>query len=145
MEENIKHKGWFGRNWKWAVPTGGCLVIILLFVAFAGSLIFGVSSLFKGSDPYKTAVSIAASNPQVINALGEPIEENGIAKGSINYTNGEGHCNLEIPIKGPNGKAIVFVIAYKLSEHWEYKVLEVSFSETGEIIQLQPSGNILDQ
>jgi hypothetical protein len=28
MEENITQQNWFNRNWKWAVPTGGCLLII---------------------------------------------------------------------------------------------------------------------
>ncbi len=145
MEENIAHQNWFNRNWKWAVPTGGCLLVIILFIVFAGSMIFGVSTLFKGAEPYKTALSFASSNELVIDAIGEPIEENGISKGSVNYTNGEGHCNLEIPIEGPKGKAIIFVVADKFGENWEYKVLEVNVSETGEIIQLQTPENKLDQ
>jgi len=145
MEENIPHQNWFNRNWKWAVPTGGCLLVIILFIVFAGSMIFGVSTLFKGAEPYKKALSYASSNELVIDALGEPIEENGISKGSVNYTNGEGHCNLEIPIKGPKGQAIIFVVADKFEENWEYKLLEVNVSETGEIIQLQTPENKLDQ
>jgi hypothetical protein len=136
MEENVPHQNWFNRNWKWAVPTGGCLLIIILFIVFAGSMILGVSSLFTGSEPYKDSLSIAKSSELVIKVLGKPIEEDGIAKGSVNYTNGEGHCNLEIPLKGPNGKAILYVVADKYNEDWEYKVMELELSETGELIPL---------
>lgn len=136
MEENAPRQNWFNRNWKWAVPTGGCLLIIILFIVFAGSMILGVSSLFTGSEPYKEALISAQSNELVIAALGEPIEEDGIAKGSVNYTNGEGHCNLEIPLKGPKGKAILSVVADKHEDDWDYKVMELELSETGELIPL---------
>lgn len=136
MEENVPRQNWFNRNWKWAVPTGGCLLIIILFIVFAGSMILGVSSLFTGSEPYKEALLSAQSSEVVIKAMGEPIEEDGIAKGSVNYTNGEGHFNLEIPLKGPKGKAILFVVADKYDGDWEYKVMELELSETGELIPL---------
>ena len=136
MEENIPHQNWFNRNWKWAVPTGGCLLIIILFIVFAGSMILGVSSLFTGSEPYKEALLTVQSSEVVIKAMGEPIEEDGIAKGNINQTNGEGHLKLEIPLKGPKGKATLFVVADKYDDDWEYKVMELEISETGELIHL---------
>jgi hypothetical protein len=136
MEENVPSQNWFNRNWKWAVPTGGCLLIIILFIVFAGSMILGVSSLFTESVPYKEALLSAQSNEVVIKALGEPIEEDGIAKGNVNYTNGEGHLKLEIPLKGSNGKATLFVVADKYDDDWEYKVMELEISETGELIHL---------
>lgn len=138
MEENAPRKNWFNRNWMWAVPTGGCLLVIILFIVFAGSMILGVSSLFTGSEPYKEAVLSAQSSELVIAALGEPIEEDGIAKGNVNYSNGEGHCSLEIPLKGPEGKATLKVIANKYSDVWEYELMEVELSETDEVIPLLP-------
>ena len=98
MEENIDPRNWFGRNWKWVVPTGGCLLIIILFIVFAASMILGISSLFNNSEPHKEALFTAQNDEYVIEALGEPIKLNGSSKGSINYTNGDGYCNLEIPI-----------------------------------------------
>ncbi|MGK0427015.1 MAG: hypothetical protein ACJAUR_001118 [Ulvibacter sp.] len=139
MEENITQQNWFNRNWKWAVPTGGCLLIIILFLVFAGSMILGLSSLFTGSKPYKGALLTAQSSEMVIESLGEPIEEDGIAKGNVNYKNEEGHLNLEIPLKGPKGKAILFVVADKFNDNWEYKVMELEVSETGELIPLLTS------
>jgi hypothetical protein len=136
MEENVPDQNWFNRNWKWALPTGGCLLIIILFIVFAGSMILGVSSLFTGSKPYKEALFTAKSNERIIESLGEPIEEDGVAKGNVNYKNDEGHLNLEIPLKGPKGKAILFVVADKYEEDWVYKVMELELSETGDLIPL---------
>lgn len=144
MEENTPRRNWFNRNWMWAVPTGGCLLVIILFIVFAGSMILGVSSLFTGSEPYKEALLNVQSSELVIAALGEPIEEDGIAKGNINYSNGEGYCNLEIPLKGPNGKATLKVIASKHTDVWEYELIEVKLSETDEVISLIPLENQLE-
>ncbi len=41
--ENAQQKSWFGRNWRWVLPVGGCLTVILLFVFGIGALFFGVS------------------------------------------------------------------------------------------------------
>jgi hypothetical protein len=136
MEENTDRRNWFGRNWKWAVPTGGCLLVIILFVVFAGTLFMGVTSIFTDSEPYKEALSTAQSNEIVINALGEPIETAGMIKGGVNYSNGEGHTSLEIPLKGPKGKATLQVVADKYTEVWEYQIMEVTIEATGETIPL---------
>ncbi len=136
MEENSDHRSWFGRNWKWVVPSGGCLLIIILFIAFAGTLFVGVTSMFKDSQPYKEAVLKAQNNEIVIDALGEPIETHGMVSGGINYSDGEGHTNLEIPIKGPKGKALIIVVADKYTEVWEYQTMEVTLEDTGETIPL---------
>lgn len=141
MEENIQRKNWFNRNWQWAVPTGGCLLIIILFIVLAGTMFMGVTSLFKDSEPYKTALLNAQTNELVIEAIGKPIERSGMTKGSIDYSNGEGHTNLDIPIKGPKGEAIIRVVADKYSKEWEYKLMEVIVAETHETISLMTNND----
>ncbi len=136
MEENTVHKNWFGRNWKWVVPTGGCLLVIVLFITLAGTMFMGVSSIFKDSEPYQKGMSAAQTNEVVLEALGEPIESDGMTKGSINYTNGDSHSNLEIPLKGPKGEATLRIVADKYTDKWEYQVLEVILEETNETVSL---------
>ncbi|PKA82716.1 cytochrome oxidase complex assembly protein 1 [Ulvibacter sp. MAR_2010_11] len=144
MEENIPHKNWFGRNWKWVVPTGGCLVAIILFVVFAGTLVMGVTSLLTDSDPYKEAMSKAQENELVVAAIGEPIEQDGMTMGSLNYNNGEGQANLSIPIKGPKGEAVLSVFANKPGDEWIYHLLEVQIKNSGETISLLAPETDLD-
>ena len=35
MEEEIK-QSWWKRNWKWALPSGGCLTFLIVIVIFIG-------------------------------------------------------------------------------------------------------------
>lgn len=127
-------KSWWQRNWKWFVPTG-CVSILLIFVLFIVSLFFGVTSLMTNSDAYKGAMTEAQKNKQVIEKLGTPIEDDGMTSGSIKTTNDSGNCDLQIPIKGPKGKATLFVVAEKKGT-WKYSELTVFVKATKEEIDL---------
>ncbi|MDT0556454.1 cytochrome c oxidase assembly factor Coa1 family protein [Patiriisocius hiemis] len=138
MEENTRKESWFKRNWKWAVPTGGCLLIIILIIAFAGTIFYGVTSMFSESEPYKTAFELANNNEEVTSVLGSPIENDGMIKGSINLSNDDGEAFFDVPAKGPNGNAIITVDATKTNGNWTYEVLEIKLESTQEIIDLKP-------
>lgn len=125
MEEHIEHKGWFRRNWLWVVPVGGCLTLILLMIFGVGAAIFGVSKALTGSQPYKDAIYEASHNQEIIELLGEPIESDGIMSGSISVENDNGRANISVPIKGPKGKAKVFVIGEKIDGQWYYSEMYV--------------------
>ncbi len=136
MENHVQQKSWFNRNWGWVVPLGGCLTIIVLFFVFLGSLIFGVSELMTESDPYKEALSKVRQDEYVLEILGEPIETNGIMQGELSFKNNTGKADISIPIKGPDGKAKVYVIGTKQNEQWIYSEMYVIISETDEQIDL---------
>ncbi len=136
MEGDIQPKSWFNRNWKWVVPVGGCSLIIIAIIVFAGSLIWGVSSLMSDSQAYKDAMVNARSNSVLVDRIGEPIETHGMSSGSIDYSNGVGSADLRIPIEGPKGKAIILVIGSGTGENWKYELMEVHFEEKDEVIDL---------
>jgi hypothetical protein len=136
MEEDLQPKSWFGRNWKWVVPAGGCMIIIILFAAFAGSLILGVTSLMSDSQAYQDAMTAATNNSEVIQVLGEPIETDGMAGGSINYSGGFGEARLSIPIKGPKASATIYVSGEGVEENWNYDRMEVFIKDSDEVIDL---------
>ncbi len=144
MDETIQHKNWFSRNWKWAVPTGGCLLIIIAAVVFAGSLFMGISSIFKESTPYKEAITLLKENQEAKEALGSPIEVSGMTKGGINITNNEGNANFDIPVEGSKNSGILHVVAQKTSGEWRYQILEVSIQDPEQIIKLLPENETTD-
>lgn len=135
MEDQI-HQSWWKRNWKWAVPVGGCLTIIVLCIALAGSIVFGVSKMFSGSEPYATALEKTLSNEQVIELLGEPIETDGLMQGSINYKNDDAEADFSIPIKGPKGNGKIYIVGTKHNDVWSYSEMEVRIYKNNEIINL---------
>ncbi len=136
MDELVPQKSWFSRNWPWVVPLGGCLTLILLFVFGVGAAIFGVSKMMTGSGPYKDAVHEASNSKYVIEIIGDPIETNGIMSGNISTHNDSGDVDLNIPLKGPNGEAKVYVIGEKVAGKWNYEEMYVIIEDSGEKIDL---------
>ena len=59
MMSQPEERGWWGRNWKWAVPAGCLAPLILCGGGLAGfvALLFG---MLKSSEPYKEALAQGA-------------------------------------------------------------------------------------
>ena len=143
QNELIEQKSWWNRNWKWVVPVGGCLTLIILFIAFLATVIFGATKMMSGSEPYQDSLTKAQQNEQVIELLGEPIETVGIMQGSISFSNNDGDADIRIPIKGPNGEGIIYVLAENRNDVWTYSEQEVRIDQNNEVIDLLNEG--LDQ
>jgi hypothetical protein len=93
---------------------------VFLF-AFGGvASIFGVlSASFASSQPVQEALELARRNPAVVEALGEPIElGGGLPSGSLSTSPTEGSADVSLPLKGPNGKGRLFVVAEKEAGEW---------------------------
>lgn len=136
MDENRSQKSWFGRNWKWAVPSLGCLVIIVIAVFLAGAMVVKVTDLFKESTPYSEGMAALKSNELVIEEIGEPIEPNGMFQGNVHYSNDGGNADIKVPVKGPKGEATLLVIGEELNGEWTYIKMEVTISGTDKKIDL---------
>ena len=134
--EQHKQKSWFGRNWPWVLPVGGCLAVILLFVFGVGAAIFGVSKMISGSAPYEYAVEMAKNDERVISFLGENIEPDGMMNGNISLNNNDGEADIIIPLKGSKGKGSVSVKGQKTDGEWYYEELYVTIKETNKKINL---------
>ena len=139
MEEYSTRKSWFARNWKWVVPAGGCLFILIAIIVFAGSMIVGLTNVFKESTPYQEALEMANSNEQLEAVLGTPIEKDGMVKGSFTIKNSEGHANFDIPVKGPKGEGTLYLDADRINDSWVYNVLEVVVKKTLDTIKITPA------
>lgn len=134
--EEVRQKSWFGRNWIWVVPVGGCLTLIIIGLIFIGTLFFGVTNMFKNSTPYEYALEQASQNREVTLILGDAIESDGIINGNISIDNNSGIANFSIPIKGSKGEARIYVVAEKRNGEWIYEKLYVLIKETQEEINL---------
>jgi hypothetical protein len=126
---------WWKRNWKWFVPLG-CFSVVLLFLAFIGSILVIVFSAMKSTDVYKEALARAKADPAVTEALGSPIKEGFLLSGNTNVNGAAGESNLAIPISGPKGKGTIYVSANKALGQWNYSGLVVEIGETHERIDL---------
>ncbi|HEV2022139.1 MAG TPA: cytochrome c oxidase assembly factor Coa1 family protein [Terriglobales bacterium] len=134
----VPQPNWWSRNWKWFVPAG-CLTLILLFCLFLGLIITIVMGSIKSSDAYKQAVAKARANPTVVEKLGTPIAEGYFVSGNINVENDSGNADLQIPISGPKGKAVIHAVASKSAGKWEYSRLTVTIEGQPELDLLEPA------
>lgn len=128
--------GWFRRNWFWAVPLG-CLLPILLCAGLIGGGMFAAFRMIRQSEPFTTGLEAARVNPEVQQALGEPIEAGTLITGQINFSGSSGSADLAIPLKGPKGQATLAVNATRTDGVWKYTVLRVTIPGR-EPIDLQP-------
>lgn len=130
---------WFGRNWKWFVPT-----IVVAFVAMVGLFIFAILSfvfgIMRSSEPYQTAIQRAQQNPVVWQKIGHPVRVGRFFSGSINVSGDTGDAELSIPISGDRGAGHILVSAKKRAGKWTYETLEVHVDSDGTVIPLLGPG-----
>lgn len=132
-------RGWWSRNWLWAVPVG-CLAALLLCGGCCLG-IFGSTLLFlKNSPPYQMALETVRSSPQVAERLGKPIEEAGwFPTGNLHVENGGGDALIDFDIAGPKGRAHVQARARRIGGEWGLTTVEVTFAD-GQRISLETDG-----
>lgn len=97
------------------------IIFTIVFVLALGScaaLVFGIFGMIKGSDAYVLMMEQASSDPRVISALGEPVEDGLIVSGSINLENSSGNADLEFDLNGPDGEGTVYGKALREREKW---------------------------
>ncbi|MEP2936277.1 MAG: cytochrome c oxidase assembly factor Coa1 family protein [Gilvibacter sp.] len=137
MEAHQEHqKSWFSRNKLWAIPTGGCLIIIVLIAIFVVSLVGGVTTLFSKSEPYQYALEQAQQSEWVTSKIGQPIETDGMTTGNVNYSDGESTAELKIQVKGNKDEAVILVIANKSADQWVYETLTITIDDSKEVYNL---------
>ena len=129
-------ESWWKRNWKWAIPTGGCGCLLIVIV---GAVIFGIFSIkeyVEDSGTYDQALSRVQDSEAVIEALGEPIETNGLGEYNIQWQNDREYNEMRIPIKGPKGKADLYIFAENTEDTIIFGRLEVVLENSGKGIDL---------
>ncbi len=118
------NKGWLEKNWKWVLPVG-CVGTLLVVAALIVSLAVALFSMFRSSDVYAGALEQAIRHPEVIAALGEPVEPGWMVSGSMSVTAAPGEADLAIPLGGPNGQGGLYVVGEKSAGEWTFERLEV--------------------
>ena len=127
--ELVPQPSWWKRNWKWVVPVGGCLTIIIGAIALFSSIYFGVTGLMEESQPYEHAFELINQDEDLIDVLGSPIEKDGMVQGNINWVNGNKSAKLVVPISGPKEKGKLFIDASGKGDEWNYHEIRVEVNE----------------
>ena len=146
MNELVKEeRSWWQRNWKWVVPTGGCLTLIIVGILVLGSVIFGFVDKIQESSGGDEALILVKANEKVKDVLGEPIEKDGFGSYRVNNYNGHKTAEVTIPIKGSKAAATLFMKTSGSGDSKTFEIFELKLEATGEVIDLRetslnPSG-----
>lgn len=127
--ELVAYPSWWKRNWKWAVPLGGCLSLIIVFILVIASFFYGVTAALEESQPYEYALETINQDKEITNALGTPIVKDGMILGSYKNTNGNKTADIKIPVSGPKGSGTLFVKATGKDDYWTYNEIRVEIKD----------------
>ena len=130
-----EQKGWFGRNWKWFIPTG-CLTVVVMACAVVAAVIYFALGSIKSSYVYREAMTRIRSNPAIVRELGEPIEAGWQINGTINVNGDSGKADVKIPVSGPKKSGAVYATAIKKQGKWDFSALEVEIEGEPQRINL---------
>ena len=113
------------------------IVVVVSVALFGGSMFFAIDSMFRSSAVYTMTLQAAQKSPCVIGKIGTPIAKKGMITGSMTESTAEGSADLEIPIRGPKGKAELQVFAKKSAGSWQINSLVLD--QDGDQTQLLPA------
>ena len=127
-----KRGNWLERNWKWFVPAV-CLGLIAVIIAFIVGIVMLIVGAMRQSEVYQTATAAAQQNPQVIQALGTPIEPGLFFSGQINISGPSGNADISIPISGTTATTSMFcrIKICTSSTCWELHFIKINGIQTG--------------
>jgi len=134
-------RNWWSRNWKWALPVGCLLSVVLCgggFTLFFFLIYGAVSSTIKSSDVYQEGMTRTRSNAEVRALLGEPIEAGFWITGNISLNGPSGNVDVSIPISGPKGSGTLYIVGTRTAGRWQYSTMEVAVSGRESRIDVRP-------
>ena len=122
-------RGWWGRNWRWFVPTFALVLLALLGVCavIVWCIVFGT---LKSSEPYKMALERVKQHPLALEQLGEPVEDDDwFPGGEIFSEGGSGEARLFFHVAGPKGRAKVATWGQQRNGNWALVQLALTLED----------------
>ena len=112
------------KNWAIVVPCGCGTALVV-----GAAIVFGIAMVamgaIKSTTPYQEGLALAERHPQVIEALGNPVEPGWLLSGNVNISGSSGEADFSVPLKGPEGKGTLYIKATKETDEWTVHLAEV--------------------
>lgn len=135
--EIIEQPSWWKRNWKWALPTGGCLTLMIVFFIFIGFVAYKVNDVFsEGTSIFAFAkvVKTVQEDPVLTEILGKPIE---LKTESYDPMSHSGIMDFEMVLDGYKSDGVLKVNAKEIDGEWVFDVFTVTLDDTQEVLDLR--------
>lgn len=120
---------------------GGCGAVALAVLTFASMIVMVVFYFIRTADGTEEAVRRARQHPEVLAALGEPIEVGWLITGNVNGTGVGSTVKVSIPLSGPKGSGTLAAHGWRETEQtWNFSVLSFAPKDASSAINLLPHG-----
>ena len=97
--------------------------LLATFALFIGTVMVNVENTFHSSEIYKISLTEAQNSPCVATILGSPLTPGWGTSGSMEESGMNGSAILNIPVRGPRGKATLDLTAKKHNGVWKINSL----------------------
>jgi len=139
--ELIVEKSWWGKNWKWFLPTLTLIFSLLFWLILSLSVDGNVTDIaqpYSDNSLYEKAIEKAKTNQRVLEVMGEiePIDKLAILEGNAIYSNDNNSVELSVRVKGSKGKGKMDISADKNGTEWKYKKISIRIKDPKEEIQI---------
>lgn len=114
----------------------------LLCLGCGGGVYAGVRTYLVGQPVVVDAVEAVSANEEAVARLGTPVEVGWWVQGTLTSSDTSGSADLIVPVEGPQGEAILSIVAEKDAEAWHYQTLNLVFAHGGGAIDLV--GSLVD-
>lgn len=127
--EQIVHKSWWNRNWKWVVSI--CAIILVVITVFfssgLGRITTDIAQAYTDTGLYENALAKINADPKVNELLGEvqPLGKITILEGETKYSNNYQTVNSTVRIVGTKGKAKMDISADRITDQWVYSKINI--------------------
>lgn len=116
------------------VGTAVFWVVVLVVAVVAWQWLAGMETL-RRSEVYAEAVARAGSHPQVLAALGQPVEAGWWVRGEVAGEGPGERVRFTVPLGGPDGRGRLAAVARRQERIWRFDRLEVTLPD-GTVIDL---------
>jgi hypothetical protein len=106
---------------KVALVVIGAMALVFGLVAW---FVLGYMSSLKTDEPGRTAIAAAASDPRVIETLGEPVTTGAIVTGKVQPYE-SGHARLTMTMSGPKADGRLYLEATQHAGAWAMEQIRV--------------------
>nr|WP_314895589.1 cytochrome c oxidase assembly factor Coa1 family protein [uncultured Flavobacterium sp.] len=139
--ELIVEKSWWGKNWKWFLPTLTLIFSLLFWLILSLSMdgnVTDIAQAYSDNSLYEKAIEKAKTNQRVLEVIGEiePIDKLAILEGNAIYSNNNNSVEFSVRVKGSKGKGKMDISADKNGSEWKYKKISIRIKEPKEEIQI---------
>jgi hypothetical protein len=139
--ELIVEKSWWGKNWKWFLPTLTLIFSLLFWLILSLSIdgnVTDIAQAYSDNSLYEKAIEKAKTNQRILEVIGEiePIDKLAILEGNAIYSNNNNSVELSVRVKGSKGKGKMDISAEKNGAEWKYKKISIRIKEPKEEIQI---------